>query len=97
MNKIEDFEYWKLIRSYVAPNEPLKNWVNEDNYVNVYISDWNAIREVVDKLNEEDSYIYDGFDYHIDQLKDNLFYANKLIVFKNLVFIIKKINEQEQN
>lgn len=46
-----DFEKYKLIHEFVYPDEPLKSWVDEANYIDTFKRDWNVLIPVVSNLN----------------------------------------------
>lgn len=50
-NTKELFEEYKLIHNFMY-NELLKKWINEDNFENSFIGDWNSLMSVVEKIED---------------------------------------------
>nr|WP_315173529.1 hypothetical protein [uncultured Flavobacterium sp.] len=48
--QIQKFEEYKLIYYFMNPDVPLKGWINENNFINLYAKDWNELMEVVEKM-----------------------------------------------
>jgi hypothetical protein len=48
----EKFNDYKLIHNFNYPNEPLKSWITQDNYTNLYTDDWNELMPVVEKIDQ---------------------------------------------
>jgi len=48
----EDFKNYRLIHNFIS-DEPLKAWINEGCFNDIYKADWNALMEVVDKLENQ--------------------------------------------
>jgi hypothetical protein len=46
-NLTKEFKNYRLIHNF-RHEEPLKAWVNEGNFNDIYKEDWNALMEVVD-------------------------------------------------
>lgn len=51
----EEFEDWKLIISFLY-NEPIKSWVTQYNYTNLFKKDWELLIDLVEKIEK----IYDN-------------------------------------
>lgn len=45
-----DFKNWVTIHNFMHPNEPIKSWVNENNYTNHYSESWSELIPVIKKL-----------------------------------------------
>jgi len=45
----EDFKNYRLIHNFIS-DEPLKAWINEGCFNDIYKADWNALMEVVEKI-----------------------------------------------
>jgi len=48
--EIKDFEDYKLVHNFMYPDEPLKDGINEGNFINNFRKDWNNLMEVVEKI-----------------------------------------------
>lgn len=46
-NSKKDFKEYKLIHKFMHPDEPLKEWFDDNNYTNIYREDWNALHDVL--------------------------------------------------
>lgn len=46
----KDFNDWKLLMSFLYPNDPIKNWINETNYDNGFKEDWLWLMELVEAI-----------------------------------------------
>jgi len=47
----QDFEDWKIIHTFFyGEEEYIKNWITQKNYVNPFKKDWEALMEVVNKI-----------------------------------------------
>jgi len=51
MYTTKEYKNYKLIHNFIS-DEPLKAWINEGNFDDIYKEDWNALMEVVEKINE---------------------------------------------
>lgn len=47
---MDDFENYKLVHSFMHPDNPLKEWINKDNYYNGFSKDWLWLMPVVEKI-----------------------------------------------
>lgn len=52
----EEFEDYQVVHNFMHPDEPLKGWINEKNYSNQYTDSWDALMELVEKV-ESLSYV----------------------------------------
>jgi len=43
----EDFEDYKVLHNFVYPDDRLKPWINESNYTNNYMTDWEVIMDAL--------------------------------------------------
>tara|TARA_R110000772_G_C13062544_1_gene415434 strand:- start:51 stop:569 length:519 start_codon:yes stop_codon:yes gene_type:complete len=43
------FNNWKTVHFFLY-GETFKSWINETNYTNLFISDWNELMSVIDKV-----------------------------------------------
>lgn len=50
----EDFENYKLVHAFYY-GDPLKKWIDETNYINLFSDDWNELLPVVAKITELDN------------------------------------------
>ena len=50
MTTTEKFNDYKVIHNFMYPDEKLKSWINEDNYINHFVDDWGSLMEVVEKI-----------------------------------------------
>lgn len=57
------FEDYKLIHNFMY-DEPLKAWINEINYKNLFLADWNELMLLVEKIETIEDY---RFDFEIRQ------------------------------
>jgi len=48
-NLTEEFKNYRLIHNF-RHEEPLKAWINEGNFNDIYKEDWNALMDVVEKI-----------------------------------------------
>jgi len=46
-----EFEQYKLIHDFYY-DDPLKDWINEDNFTDMFKEDWNALMQVVGKIED---------------------------------------------
>lgn len=54
----QEFEDWKLVHQfYYGFNVYIKGWINKSNYDNVYIRNWEAMMEVVEKIESLGYYV----------------------------------------
>lgn len=51
-NLTEEFKNYRLIHNF-RHEEPLKAWINEDNFKDIYKEDWNALMDVVEKIEND--------------------------------------------
>ena len=57
MNTIKEFKNYTAVHNFLNPNDPIKTWITKETYSNIYLEDWNALIEVVEKiLNLKDTY-----------------------------------------
>ncbi|MCP4254992.1 MAG: hypothetical protein GY775_16620 [Candidatus Scalindua sp.] len=47
---IAAFEDFEMLHKFMYPNDPLKSWINKENYINTFNVDWNSLMKVVDKI-----------------------------------------------
>jgi hypothetical protein len=40
------FENWKLIHNFYYDNEPIKKWIDKDNFIDTF-ADWNSLMPVI--------------------------------------------------
>lgn len=57
MKKTEKFNDYKLVHNFMYPNEPLKEWITEDSFNNIFIKDWNSLMELVHKIRKLGFYV----------------------------------------
>lgn len=71
-----EFEKFKVVFELHNPNDPLKTWITEDNFINVYKKSWDTIREVLNEIYSlsKDNGLYHDPDYSINllSLEDDL-------------------------
>ena len=53
-SNIDSFEKYKMVHHFMYPNDPLKKWINETNFINTYENDWNVLMPVVEKIENLD-------------------------------------------
>lgn len=70
-----EFEKYKLVFSFLYDGELLKGWINEENYSNLFLEDWNELMNVIKKI---DDILYK---YAVDYVMGE---DNKLDEFYNL-------------
>jgi len=47
----EEFKDWKLVLNFLY-DEPVKSWVTQYNYKNLFKEDWNMLMEIVEKIED---------------------------------------------
>jgi hypothetical protein len=47
-----EFKEWESIYNFMHPEEPLKKWINENNFINQYKDSWDWLMPVVEKCFE---------------------------------------------
>lgn len=50
MSHKQKFEEYKIVHSFYYSDDPLKKWINETNFSNLFDSDWNEMMLLVDKI-----------------------------------------------
>lgn len=45
--EITEFEKYQAIHNLCNPHEPLKGWINEDNFINIYTKSFDNISEAL--------------------------------------------------
>lgn len=46
------FEEYKIVHNFTYPDKPLKVWINEINFNNIFKKDWNMLMSVIEKIEE---------------------------------------------
>jgi len=46
----EQFLNYELLHNYTFPNEPLKSWINEDNFHNIFEESYDRLFEIIIKI-----------------------------------------------
>ncbi|MDO6737056.1 hypothetical protein [Wenyingzhuangia sp. 2_MG-2023] len=56
------YNEWVMLHNFFYDNEPIKNWINEENFNNNFKDDWESLMEFVEKIenikNEEGSSLF---------------------------------------
>ena len=86
-NLTEEFKNYRLIHNF-RHEGPLKAWVNEGNFNNIYKEDWNALMEVVEKIEEL------GFIVEISKFTTEIDVLNEKLEILNLVSIRENNSEE---
>lgn len=85
----QDWLDYKLVHEFMCQGAPLKGWIREDNYFNVFLDSWDGLIPVVEKCFEQelpiDSNLYGELTHAlIDLDKDEIWKACvNIIKFKN--------------
>jgi len=88
------FEDYKLVHYFIYPNEPLKQWINEKTYINLYETDWNEIIKIANKIIWELGEKYELSD-EVEDIATSLSLCNKYIMYEKFIKFIKFYNEKE--
>jgi hypothetical protein len=52
MNTITEFEEYKILHNFQYSNDPLKKWIDESSFSNLFKSDWGELMPVIDQISE---------------------------------------------
>jgi hypothetical protein len=105
----EKFEEYKAILFFINPDENLKGWINETNFENHYVKDWNELMEVVQRINITEDYRFsiqiNTMDTYVHDAKNNnyIFQSDadwqpnelKESVYEAVIYFIKWYNNQK--
>lgn len=50
--KHRKFIDWSMALKFLYPDDKIKAWVNEDNYSNLFLEDWNVLMELVNSITD---------------------------------------------
>ena len=50
MSKLTEFNNYKLVHNFMHPDDPLKKWIDKENFQDYFRNDWNSLMEVVEKI-----------------------------------------------
>lgn len=86
------FEEFRMVFTFLHPIEGLKGWVNEENYNNLFVDDWNVLMPIVEKCYhievDEDSNL-------IGDLSCALMNTDIIDTYEACVELIKYLNEKK--
>jgi hypothetical protein len=85
----EQFEDYKAILFFMNPDENLKGWTNEANFINHYTDQWNDLMEIVDKIESLGYWLnrINGDVWIVDN-EDNIVVNNPMHEDSNAVYLI---------
>jgi hypothetical protein len=99
---IINFNEYKLVHSFIY-KKPLKSWINETNFNDIFRADWNELMPVIKKCaeilyrlefdNKERIHIENEI-FHLDFMMSELLNADINCVYKRVVDFIKWYNKQ---
>lgn len=107
MNNIEnnklivEFEDYKTVHNFVYPNEPLKKWIDETNFINLFKEDWNELMPSVKKIDSyaNEQMCFSDFDDYRNNWKmiNNPSKYNISDVYEQVVQFVKWYNSAKEN
>jgi hypothetical protein len=98
----EKFEEYKVTFQFMYPDENLKGWVNETNFINHYTDQWDDLMEVVKAIAEKTEYelvMSYGYSYWNNggenPLEEFGGYENISAIYEAVIEFIKWYNNQK--
>lgn len=86
---MNDFQDYKEIHYFMNPDDPLKGWISEKNYINFFKRDWDALIPVVQEC-------FAKIEFEDDQatkLNSAILTLNIEIIYSQAVEMIKRYNK----
>ena len=90
----KNFNDYKIVFSFLNPNDTLKNWINETSYTNHYNDDWSSLMELVQHCNEIQIFGSNKHtnDYELKSLNTSLITFDKEKIYQSAIKFIGYYN-----